>query len=71
MVGIEDVMRVSSVMVPFLIGTLKSTRMNTRLPRRSRSLIEYFVIMSRRAWRPASTVLRPYNFLSRSTHRFE
>ena len=31
-------MRVSSVIVPFLIGTLKSTRMKTRLPARSMSL---------------------------------
>ena len=34
MVGSEAVMRVSSVIAPFLIGTLKSTRMKTRLPER-------------------------------------
>src|SRR6478736_6540747 len=42
MVGIDDVIRVSSVTTPLLIGTLKSTRMKTRSPRRSRSFIEYF-----------------------------
>src|SRR5262245_22718906 len=36
-------MRVSSPMTPSLSGTLKSTRMKTRLPRRSRSLIESFM----------------------------
>src|SRR5688572_1424515 len=38
-------MRVSSVIAPSLIGTLKSTRMKTRLPRSSRSLTEYFVTL--------------------------
>jgi hypothetical protein len=37
-VGSDARMRVSSVMAPFLSGTLKSTRMKTRLPRRSMSL---------------------------------
>src|SRR5882672_6083961 len=35
-------MRVSSPITPSLSGTLKSTRMNTRFPARSRSLIESF-----------------------------
>src|SRR5215470_15772699 len=35
-------MRVSSPITPSFSGTLKSTRMNTRLPARSRSLIESF-----------------------------
>ena len=55
MVGSDEVMRVSSVIAPFLIGTLKSTRMKTRLPRRSRSLIEYFVIADQAGLKPAST----------------
>ena len=38
-VGSEARMRVSSPIAPFLIGTLKSTRMKTRLPARSRSLM--------------------------------
>ena len=37
MVGSDARMRVSSLIAPFLIGTLKSTRMKTRLPLRSRS----------------------------------
>src|SRR3954471_10789485 len=37
-------MRVSSPMMPFLIGTLKSTRMNTRLPWSGTSLIESFAM---------------------------
>src|SRR5438045_8181792 len=36
-------MRVSSSTLPSLIGTLKSTRMKTRRPLRSRSLIESFM----------------------------
>src|SRR6185312_15358874 len=46
MVGSEARMRLSLVISwpPFASGTLKSTRMNTRLPRRSRSLIESFGI---------------------------
>src|SRR3954462_6512347 len=36
-------MRVSSEMTPFLMRTLKSTRMKTRLPRRSRSRIVNFI----------------------------
>lgn len=46
MVGIAAVMRVSSPITPFLIGTLKSTRMNTRRPRRSRSRIVSFFTAS-------------------------
>src|SRR5215471_17819510 len=42
MVGSVALIRVSSPMTPFLSGTLKSTRMNTRFPARSRSLIESF-----------------------------
>src|SRR5262245_3560757 len=42
MVGSVARMRVSSPMMPSFRGTLKSTRMNTRLPARSRSLIESF-----------------------------
>src|SRR5215470_9281393 len=42
MVGSVARMRVSSPITPSLSGTLKSTRMNTRLPARSRSLIESF-----------------------------
>ena len=38
-VGSDARMRVSSPIFPFLIGTLKSTRMKTRLPSRSRSSI--------------------------------
>src|SRR3954466_11104749 len=38
-VGSEARTRVSSPIVPFLIGTLKSTRRNTRFPARSRSLM--------------------------------
>jgi len=37
-VGSEARTRVSSLIAPFLIGTLKSTRMKTFLPFRSRSL---------------------------------
>jgi hypothetical protein len=44
MVGSDDWMRVSSVICPFLIGTLKSTRMNTRRPFRFRSVIERLAI---------------------------
>src|SRR6266446_8672974 len=40
MVGNEARIRVSSSMTSFLIGTLKSTRMNTRLPWMSRSRME-------------------------------
>src|SRR6476661_499893 len=40
-------MRVSSSTLPSLIGTLKSTRIKTRLPFRSRSLIESFSIGDR------------------------
>src|SRR5436853_3510203 len=42
MVASEERMRVSSPMTPFLIGTLKSTRMNTRWPLSDRSLIDSF-----------------------------
>src|SRR5215813_4093923 len=42
MVGSVARMRVSSPITPSLSGTLKSTRMNTRLPAGSRSLIESF-----------------------------
>src|SRR6516164_1606435 len=42
MVGSVARIRVSSPITPSLSGTLKSTRMNTRLPARSRSLIESF-----------------------------
>ena len=66
MVGSDEVMRVSSVIAPFLIGTLKSTRMKTRLPRRSRSLIEYLVITGQ-----AGLKTRLYSFFSRSTQRLE
>src|SRR5437016_2903522 len=37
--GSEARMRVSSVILPASIGTLRSARMNTRLPRRSRSVM--------------------------------
>src|SRR3954467_864418 len=47
MVGSDARIRVSSPMMPFLIGTLKSTRMKTRLPDRSRSLTESFMTGSR------------------------
>src|SRR5882672_5071582 len=46
-------MRVSSPIVPFFNGTLKSTRMNTRWPLSSRSLIESFAIGSRQTLRSA------------------
>src|SRR5256885_14728136 len=39
MPGSEARMRVSSVILPFSIGTLRSARMKTRLPRRSRSVM--------------------------------
>ena len=42
-------MRVSSPIVPLFSGTLKSTRMKTRWPFRSRSLMESFTDPSRRA----------------------
>ena len=42
-VGTDARMRVSSVTTPFSSGTLKSTRMNTRRPARSRSRIESFM----------------------------
>src|SRR4029077_15155283 len=42
MVASVERMRVSSPITPFFSGTLKSTRMNTRFPARSRSLIESF-----------------------------
>src|SRR5712692_10411590 len=44
-VGSVSRMRVSSVTTPSLSGTLKSTRMNTRLPRRSRSLMVSLVMV--------------------------
>src|SRR6267142_2522760 len=44
-VGVDSQMRVPSVTTPSLIGTLKSTRMNTRLPRRSRSsMVSLFMV---------------------------
>ncbi len=62
--GSAAVMRVSSVITPFLIGTLKSTRMNTRRSSSGRSRIEYLV-MGVAAYSEAAT------FFSRSTQRFE
>ena len=44
MVGSVDVIRVSSVITPFFSGTLKSTRMKTRLPLTAKSRIEYLVM---------------------------
>src|SRR5437773_2009644 len=44
MVGSDERMRVSSPMTPSLIGTLKSTRTKTRLPLRSRSVMETFAM---------------------------
>src|SRR3990170_715700 len=38
MVGIEAVMRASEVTLPSLMGTLRSARISTRLPLRSRSV---------------------------------
>ena len=43
-VGSDARMRVSSPTTPFSIGTLKSTRMNTRFPRRSRSRMDNLAI---------------------------
>ena len=69
-------MRVSSPMRPSLSGTLKSTRMKTRLPFRSRSLIDSLA----RCARPPSNLgsapqprYSPFfaSSRSRSTHRFE
>src|SRR6185503_13626067 len=40
MVGSEALIRVSSSTLPSLTGTLKSTRMNARWPRRTKSLID-------------------------------
>src|SRR5262245_41777610 len=45
--GSDALIRVSSVILPSEIGTLKSTRMNTRLPVRSRSEIESLFISRR------------------------
>src|ERR1700712_688182 len=45
----DDLIRVSSPMIPFLSGTLKSTRMKTRWPLRSRSLIESFGFIGHRS----------------------
>ena len=45
-VGMVSRMRVSSATAPFSSGTLKSTRMKTRLPVRSRSRMESLVIVS-------------------------
>jgi hypothetical protein len=39
MVGIEAVMRASEVTLPSLTGTLRSARMKTRFPLRSRSVM--------------------------------
>src|SRR4051794_18983666 len=50
MVGSDARIRVSSPICPSLIGTLKSTRMKTRCPLRSRSRIESFMASLRRAW---------------------
>src|SRR5881396_2927627 len=47
MVGIAARMRVSSAIWPSLIGTLKSTRMKTRLPAMSTSLIVFLFISDR------------------------
>ena len=47
MVGSEARIRVSSPITPFLIGTLKSTRMKTFLPANSRSEIESFMVRLR------------------------
>src|SRR5437868_7234124 len=44
MVGRAASILVSSATFPFSIGTLKSTRMNTRFPARSRSVMESLVI---------------------------
>src|SRR5687767_15976241 len=44
MPGTEARMRVSSVILPFSIGTLRSQRMNTRFPRRSTSDIRLNLI---------------------------
>jgi hypothetical protein len=41
-VGSDDRIRVSSPIVPFLIGTLKSTRISTRRRCKSRSSIVFF-----------------------------
>ncbi len=49
MLGSAAVMRVSSVMTPFLSGTLKSTRMKTRRSSSGRSRIEYLVMSRGRA----------------------
>ena len=66
-VGSDDWIRVSSPITPFLSGTLKSTRMKTRLPLRSRSLIESFISSAEPSrYRPFATSMR-----SRSTQRFE
>ena len=59
----QDAAGVSSLMTPSFNGTLKSTRMNSRLPRRSRSRIDSFAMVS---YRPFLTIRR-----SRSTHRLE
>ena len=47
MVGRVSRMRVSSVITPSLIGTLKSTRIKTRLWARSRSRMESLAMRSR------------------------
>jgi hypothetical protein len=59
-------MRVSSVIVPFLIGTLKSTRMKTALP----AQVEVFDrVFGHRE--QAGSKDRLYSFFSRSTQRLE
>ena len=51
-VGSVSRMRVSSVTTPSFSGTLKSTRMKTRLPFRSRSLMES--LLTAKTWKPAT-----------------
>src|SRR5712691_10545536 len=45
-------MRVSSPIVPFFNGTLKSTRMKTRWPSRSRSLMDSFIGVAKKGYGP-------------------
>ncbi len=69
-VGSEARIRVSSLISPCLIGTLKSTRMSTRRPVTSRSVIVRFATL---VSVPAQFLYKPFFTisLSRSTQRFE
>ena len=65
MVGSDARMRVSSPMTPFLSGTLKSTRTNTRRPFSARSrMVRFAMRLAETRYSPRAAILR-----SRSTQR--